>query len=46
MKRRMPFTFRLVRGDERRQATWYALSERKATAMAVAWAVEHGWTVR
>jgi hypothetical protein len=40
-----PFTFRLVRDAERREATFYALSKAAALELALAWAQLRGWTV-
>jgi len=39
------FAFILTRGDESREAAFYAISEAAARELALAWASEHGWTV-
>jgi hypothetical protein len=43
--RLLAFTFVLMRGVERRSATFYARSEPSARAMATAWAAARGWEV-
>jgi hypothetical protein len=46
MSRRLrAFTFVLVRGEESREATFYADSQAAALTMAKAWAEPRGWTV-
>jgi len=46
MSRRLcAFTFVLRRGDESREATFYALTEDVALGYAKAWAKAHGWTL-
>jgi len=46
MSRRLcAFTFVLRRGDESREATFYARDEAAARGYARTWAVERGWSV-
>ncbi len=40
------FTFTLTRGDEGREATFYAISRPAALKLARAWASTRGWTVK
>jgi len=44
-RRLCAFTFVLCRGDESREATFYARDEAAALELACHWASEHGWTV-
>ena len=44
-RRLCAFTFVLCRGDESREATFYARDEATALGYAKAWAKAHGWAL-
>ncbi len=45
MSRLATFEFTVTREGEVRSLTFYATTEPKARALAVAWAAKHGWTL-